>query len=177
MTGKWHLGHTPETNPAWRDFDRSFARLDCAAFPFSNLPQANAEVTGFHADRYTQNGSPVEQLANFYSTQFYATRLIRYIDEDIESGDPFFAHLAFTVPISHPLWNQALGERSSRVTGSYYSTRICWSPNAGHCTTHRQIRTNALIYQSSIPPSSTNSLNSGNCIVLTMAFLWRSQRC
>jgi arylsulfatase len=98
MTGKWHLGLTPETNPASRGFDRSFALLNGAAFHLSDKPYADPELTGKDKADYTEDGLAVELPADFYSTQFFAERLIQYIDEDRDQHEPFFAYLAFTAP-------------------------------------------------------------------------------
>ena len=39
MSGKWHLGLTPETNPAARGFDRSFALLPGCSNHWGHEPQ------------------------------------------------------------------------------------------------------------------------------------------
>ena len=98
MTGKWHLGHSPEANPANRGFRRSFALLDGGAFHMSQIPQADPDITGKHLASYTANGQPVNLPDDFYSSRFYARQIIEYIETDRHEDRPFFAYLAFTAP-------------------------------------------------------------------------------
>lgn len=93
MTGKWHLGLTEESSPAGRGFDKSFAMLQGGAGAFSNM----LAVVGPDKAQYREDGKRVEVLPpDFYSTQFYTTRMIDYIDGDREDDSPFFAYLAYT---------------------------------------------------------------------------------
>ena len=94
MTGKWHLGAGPN-DPFSRGFEKSFALLNGAASHWADqgaiIPDA---VT-----RYTRNGQPVEELPdNFYSSDWYTTQLISYIQSGIDDNAPFFAYLSFTAP-------------------------------------------------------------------------------
>ena len=90
MTGKWHLGYDPETNPAARGFDRSFALLDGGAFHLSDLPQADPETSGKPKARYTRDGKAATLPNDYYSTEFFANQLIDFLDEDMSSDSPFF---------------------------------------------------------------------------------------
>lgn len=95
MTGKWHLGRTLETSPAARGFEKSFALMDGGAGHFANrLP-----IVGPEKALYRENYEPVEQLpADFYSTQFYADKMIEYIESGRLDDRPFFSYLAFSAP-------------------------------------------------------------------------------
>jgi arylsulfatase len=93
MTGKWHLGMDPDTTPAGRSFDKSFAMMVGGGGAFSNM----LDMFGPQKLPYTEDGEVVEQLPeDFYSTRFYTEQMIDYIDADKDSGKPFFAYLSHT---------------------------------------------------------------------------------
>lgn len=97
MAGKWHLGRDEATSPTARGFDRSFALLPGGASHFAD--RQTIEGAGRHAP-YREDGTLVESLPpDFYSTRFFADRLIRYLSERPAGDDaPFFAYLAFSAP-------------------------------------------------------------------------------
>ncbi len=93
MTGKWHLGLDPETSPAARGFDRSYVLLQGGGGHFDHLglsPAGDAQ--------YREDGRLVELPPDFYSTRFYARKLVEYLDIDREDDRPFFGYLAFSAP-------------------------------------------------------------------------------
>lgn len=116
FSGKWHLGLTPEQDPFARGFQRSFA-----------LAQGGHNHYGTDADpakggtaTYRENGKPVTRLpADFYSSDYFASRLIDFLGErpaPSQRERPFFAYLAFTAP-HWPL--QAPREDIARYKGRY----------------------------------------------------------
>ena len=113
MAGKWHLGLTGETNPAARGFDRSFAILPGGGGHFANM----LPIVGPETAKYSEDGETIEALPeDFYSTRSYTERMIEYIDAGRDSGNPFFAYLAYTAP-HWPL--QAPPESIARYHGNY----------------------------------------------------------
>ena len=59
MSGKWHLGLRPETNPAARGFERSFTLLPGCSNHFGHEPQFQEEKVGFFKNipvLYTEDG-------------------------------------------------------------------------------------------------------------------------
>lgn len=113
MTGKWHLGKTPETNPAARGFEKSFVLLEGGAGAFANM----LSYMGTAKAMYTEDGHTVETLPDdFYSTRFYTRRMIEYIDANRKDDRPFFAYLAYTAP-HWPL--QAPQESIAKYKGKY----------------------------------------------------------
>lgn len=95
LSGKWHLGYSDDNNPATRGFERSFALLDGAASHF--------DQTGIKSDmpkaRYREDGRSVDLPLDFtYSSDFFADKLLAYLDQHDASAAPFFAVLAFTAP-------------------------------------------------------------------------------
>ena len=91
LTGKWHLGHTPETLPTARGYDHAFALSQSSADNFENKP--NKLLYDF-AD-WTEDGKPARVPDGFYSSTFLVDRMIRYIDGERASGKPFLASINF----------------------------------------------------------------------------------
>jgi arylsulfatase A-like enzyme len=116
LSGKWHLGLTPEQDPHARGFERSFALLQGGHNHFGT--DADPEKGG--RATYTEQGKRLTQLpADFYSSDSFATRLIEFLGEEPASGKParpFFGYLAFTAP-HWPL--QAHPEDIARYKGRY----------------------------------------------------------
>lgn len=111
MAGKWHLGMEEHTSPAARGFDRSFALMQGGAGHFSDLP-----LIGPNRAMYREDGKRVQLPTDFYSTRTYSERLITYLQERPDDGQPFFAYLAFTAP-HWPL--QAPAASIAKYTGKY----------------------------------------------------------
>ncbi|MBB5708700.1 arylsulfatase [Sphingopyxis panaciterrulae] len=99
MTGKWHLGLTPDREPAARGFEKSFALLEGAANHFGADQQGAWRRAGL-APSYRENGKPVEFPVGAYSSDYLVDRLIGFLEDSARAGDdrPFFAYLAFTAP-------------------------------------------------------------------------------
>ena len=98
MTGKWHLGETPETLPAARGFDRYFIQTK------GSPPDGHFNLNGprpgakgiYFEDGVDRTGMPVPD--DFFSSDFYTDKLIEYLDTGRDNESPFFAYLAFTAP-------------------------------------------------------------------------------
>jgi len=115
MTGKWHLGEDEQASPAAAGFDRSFALIESGAGHFSNM----LGLSDPRPAMYREDGSLVQSLPeDFYSTRFYAERLVEYIDSGRGQDRPFFAYLAFTAP-HFPL--QAPAASIAKYQGKYDS--------------------------------------------------------
>jgi len=114
MTGKWHLGSANAgADPSQRGFSRSFALLDSGASYFNNM----LPLMGPGKAEYSDNGVLLDSLPeNFYSTRFYAEKMIEYLTQDANDDSPFFAYLAFTAP-HFPL--QAPVESIAKYQGAY----------------------------------------------------------
>ena len=90
MAGKWHLGSRPESLPNARGFDRSVALLESGADNWEAkhyLPAGSAT--------WVEDGQPVSLPDDFYSSSYYADKLIEYLSSEPDSEQPFFAYLAF----------------------------------------------------------------------------------
>lgn len=95
MAGKWHLGLTEERSPAARGFERSFVLLrgadDHVAQPWNT--QLDPKQPYYREDR-----ALTTVPADFYSSNFYADKLVSYLKSNQGDGKPFLAYLAFTAP-------------------------------------------------------------------------------
>ncbi len=99
MTGKWHLGVPEQYSPATRGFEQSYALVHGGSSHWSD--QAGivaADPAKPPKAIYRENGAAVDVPKDFFSSDFFTTRLIDYIESGKDSGKPFFAYLAFTAP-------------------------------------------------------------------------------
>jgi len=93
MAGKWHLGDEPDQDPSKRGFERVFTMLDGGTSHFDDEWMMYANYT----PTYREDGVRTHVPSGFYSTEFYADRIVKYMDEQ-EDDKPFFAYLSFTAP-------------------------------------------------------------------------------
>ncbi len=119
MAGKWHLGNTEELSPAARGFDRSYAMTMGGASHFGD----QFGIFAMDPDKpikamYREQGKAIDiPRRGFYSSDYFASRLIQYLDETRGDGNkPFFAYLAFTAP-HWPL--HALDDDIRKYEGTY----------------------------------------------------------
>lgn len=94
MAGKWHLGDRGTSTPATRGFDRSYSIAHGASSHFDDrgyMPQV-ARI------EHLEDGRPVAVGPGFYSSDFFTSRILTYLDEPQAQGRPFFAYLALTAP-------------------------------------------------------------------------------
>ena len=97
MAGKWHLGHSPESIPHARGFEKSFSMLLGGASYWSDM----YGMLAVHEEvaEYVLNDKWLKELPHdFYATRSYVDFLIDSIRENRDDGKPFLAYLAFTSP-------------------------------------------------------------------------------
>ena len=89
ISGKWHLGLTPDQSPTAKGFERSFALL-------------NADANHFAPDKRYSSFWHDGHFANYpdgqYSTDVYTDKIISFIKEDHTDKKPFFLYAAYTAP-------------------------------------------------------------------------------
>jgi arylsulfatase A-like enzyme len=102
MTGKWDLGRAlvEEHIPAARGFDRSFALLTGTANHLGE-PDNSARGGVIRGDYYVyrENTNVVRQLPeDFFSSEYYADKMLEFLEEHRAFDEPFFAYYAPTAP-------------------------------------------------------------------------------
>jgi arylsulfatase A-like enzyme len=93
MAGKWHLGEEPDQDPSKRGFDRVYTMLEGGTSHFDDEWMMYANYT----PTYREDGVRTHVPQGFYSTEFYADQIVKYMDEQ-KDDKPFFAYLSFTAP-------------------------------------------------------------------------------
>ena len=101
ITGKWHLGKTPDKLPGKRGFDRSFIQADSGSDNWENRTYMMLydKAYWFEQDREAQLPK------DFYSSRFVVDKAIEYIKEGRKNDKPFFAYLGFQanhIPLQAP---------------------------------------------------------------------------
>ncbi len=94
MAGKWHIGDNEEQSPAAHGFESSFALMMGSAGHFSSLGPGE----GLPVARYAEDGRPATLPDDFYSTEFYADRILENLQQNEGDGRPFFAWYTPTAP-------------------------------------------------------------------------------
>lgn len=101
-TGKWHLGHTENTLPSKRGFDRTYI-LDASGA--DNYEQRPYLPTQESKPPWFKDGERIDLPDDFYSSKNLVDELIQFMDEEEKKDDPFFAYLAFQaihIPVQAP---------------------------------------------------------------------------
>lgn len=107
MSGKWHLGLTPERSPKVRGFERSFAHLPACSNHYAYEPQLQGAdqipefMTMSFIALHSEDGEYVKKLPDgWYSSDGYGDKMLQYLKDWKEGGDdrPFFGYLPFTAP-------------------------------------------------------------------------------
>lgn len=129
MSGKWHLGLSPETAPHARGFDDSFTFLSGCHNHYNYEPQLDEPKHGLFTpmnggkfwmrdDKYLDRKTEISK--DFYSTDSFTDELLAYFDKRSTNRDlsekPFFAYLPYTAP-HWPL--QAPRELIDKYKGKY----------------------------------------------------------
>ena len=112
MTGKWHLGHTPELLPAARGFDRTIVMADTGA---DNWEQRTYLPIYDKANWYA-DGAEHTLPDDFYSSEYFIDKTIEFIASNAEDDQPFFAYVPFQA-VHMPV--QAPREFSDKYAGVY----------------------------------------------------------
>ena len=112
MTGKWHLGHTPDLLPFARGFDRTIAMADTGA---DNWDQRTYLPIYDQAHWYA-DGNEHTLPDDFYSSEYFIDKTIEFIASNESDDEPFFAYIPFQA-VHMPV--QAPKEFSDKYKGVY----------------------------------------------------------
>jgi arylsulfatase/uncharacterized sulfatase len=91
LSGKWHLGHTPNTLPTARGYDHALALAQSGADNFKDKPN----LLIYDKTEWTEDGKPAKLPKRFYSSTLIVDKMIGYIDRGKASGKPFLASVNF----------------------------------------------------------------------------------
>jgi arylsulfatase/uncharacterized sulfatase len=112
MSGKWHLGKSPDLLPSQRGFDRTVALADTGADNWEQRPY----LPMYKAANWYADGEPHTLPEDFYSSRYLVDKAIEFIDSNRDDGKPFFSYLAFQA-VHIPV--QAPQEFTERYLGRY----------------------------------------------------------
>jgi len=101
ITGKWHLGRTPDTLPPNRGFERSFIQADSGSDNWENRPYMFLYDKAY----WFEQGVEAQLPEDYYSSKFIVDKALNYIGDGKKDGKPFFAYLGFQavhVPVQAP---------------------------------------------------------------------------
>lgn len=112
MTGKWHLGHTPELLPSARGFDRTITLADTGA---DNWDQ-RTHLPIYDQAHWYADGAEHTLPDDFYSSEYFIDKTIEFIGSNAQDDQPFFAYIPFQA-VHMPV--QAPREFSDKYSGVY----------------------------------------------------------
>ncbi|MDH3625179.1 MAG: arylsulfatase [Myxococcales bacterium] len=112
MSGKWHLGKTPELLPSRRGFERTIAMADTGADNWEQKPY----LPMYKKANWFGDGKEIELPKDFYSSKFLVDKMIEFIESNRADGKPFFAYVPFQA-VHMPV--QAPQEYTDKYMGDY----------------------------------------------------------
>lgn len=101
MTGKWHLGHTENTLPSKRGFDRTFILDASGADNYAH----KAYLPTQSKPPWFEDGKEIDLPKDFYSSRTLVDKMIGFMEEAPATDAPFFSYLAFQavhIPVQAP---------------------------------------------------------------------------
>jgi len=101
LTGKWHLGKTPDLLPSRRGFERTVTMADTGADNWEKKPYSplNRKANWF------ADGRETDLPEDFYSSKYFIDKTIEFIDSNHRDGRPFFSYIPFQavhIPVQAP---------------------------------------------------------------------------
>ena len=88
--GKWHVGKEPYNLPNARGFDRSLVQGDSGSDNWETDKRYMALTDKVY---WFENGKEVVMPKDYYSSEYYVSRTIDYLRQDVASNKPFYAYL------------------------------------------------------------------------------------
>ncbi len=123
MTGKWHLGKSPDLLPSSRGFERALTMADTGADNWEQKPY----IPIYTRANWFEDGIETTLPEDFYSSEYFIDKTIEYIGSNLDDQKPFFSYVAFQavhIPVQAPReytekylgqydigWNQLRQER------------------------------------------------------------------
>jgi arylsulfatase/uncharacterized sulfatase len=100
ITGKWHLGKTPDKLPGRRGFERSFIQADSG----SDNWEDRTYMMLYDKAYWFEDGKQAKPPKDFYSSELFVDKAIGYLKAQGDSK-PFFAYIGFQanhIPLQAP---------------------------------------------------------------------------
>ena len=100
ITGKWHLGKTPDKLPGRRGFERSFIQADSG----SDNWEDRTYMMLYDKAYWFEDGKQAKPPKDFYSSEFFVDKAIDYLKAQGDSK-PFFTYIGFQanhIPVQAP---------------------------------------------------------------------------
>lgn len=103
ISGKWHLGLSPEHWPTKRGFHKSFTLLPGAGNHYKYFPKDEQnQYLNFLSPIYEENGTRLDPAVdipdNYYSTDYFTNKFIEFLNSEEREDKPFFGLLTYTAP-------------------------------------------------------------------------------
>jgi len=101
LTGKWHLGKTPDLLPSRRGFERTVTMADTGSDNWEKKPY----LPLYKKANWFADGREIDLPDDFYSSEYYIDKAIEFIDSNIKDGKPFFSYIPFQavhIPVQAP---------------------------------------------------------------------------
>lgn len=111
FTGKWHLGHTPDSLPTARGYDHALALSQSGADNFENKPN----LLLYDRADWTEDGRPAALPTRFYSSRLIVDRTLGYLATG-DPAKPFFVSINF---LANHIPVQAADADLARYRGRY----------------------------------------------------------
>ena len=102
VAGKWHVGKEAHNLPNQRGFDRSLVQGDSGS---DNWQTAKRYLDLTDKVDWFDNGQPAVMPADYYSSEFFVSKMIAYIGAGEQARQPFFAYVPFQanhIPLQAP---------------------------------------------------------------------------
>ena len=100
MSGKWHLGMTPDLLPSRRGFESTVVMADSGADNWEQKPY----IPIYEKANWFADGQEYQLPDDFYSSRFLIDKAIEFIDSN-DDEQPFFAYIPFQavhLPVQAP---------------------------------------------------------------------------
>ena len=101
LTGKWHLGKTPDLLPSQRGFERTVTMADSGADNWEKKPF----LPMYAKANWFADGKEIDLPEDFYSSKYYIDKAIEFIESNHKDGKPFFSYIPFQavhIPVQAP---------------------------------------------------------------------------
>ncbi len=112
MTGKWHLGKTPDLLPIRRGFERTITMADTGADNWQKKPY----LPMYKQANWFGDGKEIDLPKDFYSSKFFIDKTIEFIESNRADGKPFFSYVPFQA-VHMPV--QVAQEYTDKYMGDY----------------------------------------------------------